>query len=161
MLGGFLGTLPSLISHVNNFFPLLKQMCLHYALEKDMQISPFLLPSSSSNPAVPYVLHLWTKTRNSPSTIRKKYIKLYHGYPEVFKQKELKVLIQIEEKRGSNNLSPYKEGYTFKSIGREVPKTKNWPFSDRCSKFWNASSLKGVVRSHSMWIFLFCFARCF
>lgn len=42
---GFLGTLPSLISYTNFFFPLLKQMCLRYALETDAcKYHPSLFP---------------------------------------------------------------------------------------------------------------------
>lgn len=66
--GGFLGMLPSLISHMNKSFFLLNQMCLHYGLETDKcEYHPSLLP-----PPVPYVLHLGTKRRNSPSVIRKR-----------------------------------------------------------------------------------------
>lgn len=65
---GFLGTLPSLISHMNKSFFLLNQMCLHYGLETDTcEYHPSLLSSP-----VPYVLYLGTKRRNSPSVIRKR-----------------------------------------------------------------------------------------
>ena len=85
--GGFLGTLPSLISHMNSPPPLLNQMCLHYAWETDTckQHPPsFLLQCQACSSLCSLLVN--KKKKFTKGHKEKKYIKLNHGYFEISRQ---------------------------------------------------------------------------
>lgn len=111
---------------------------------------------SSANLTVPYVLHLRTERRNSPSVIRERNTSNSTmdilRYPD---RKELRALFDQERKETTTT-----KAYSRVSEGRWLS-LENWPFSNRYSKFWGASSLKDVIRNHSLMTVLSCFAKCF
>lgn len=123
-------------------------------------MSPFSLLlqplPSSANLTVPYVLHLWTERRNSPSVIRERNTSNSTmdilRYPD---RKELRALFKQERKETTTT-----KAYSRVSEGRWLS-LENSPFSNRHSKFWGASSLKDVIRNHSLMSVLSCFAKCF
>lgn len=118
-------------------------------------LSSLLQPlPSSANLTVPYVLHLWTERRNSPSVIRETHL----TPPWISWDIQTERSWELGSNRKEKRQQPPKP--TQVSEGRWLS-LENWPFANRYSKFWGASSLKDVIRNYSLVSVLSCFVKCF